>query len=167
MDKRRVVPDREAKSVSHETTFARDIADCETLRMWLVQLTEQVARRLRRNKLCGKTVQLKIRFSNFRTITRACSLPEATNLTDELLQAAVTVLDANLRDGHAPVRLLGMGVSGIMHSGPRQQLLFDQQEREKQTRLDAVMDQVQDQFGTAALARGGRSGKRRGGREEN
>jgi nucleotidyltransferase/DNA polymerase involved in DNA repair len=57
---RPVVPDREAKSVSHETTFAEDIADREVLRAWLTELAEQVARRLRCHALKGRTVELKV-----------------------------------------------------------------------------------------------------------
>ena len=65
MDDRKVVPDREAKSISHETTFATDIADLNVLRAWLLELTEQVARRLRRHELRGRVVHLKVRFRRF------------------------------------------------------------------------------------------------------
>jgi len=61
-DDRPVVREREAKSISHETTFEHDIADLEVLRAWLVDLTEQVGCRLRRHGLRGRTVQLKVRF---------------------------------------------------------------------------------------------------------
>jgi len=60
IDDRRVIPDRDAKSISHETTFATDIDDAEVLRSWLLELTEQVARRLRRHELRGRTVQIKV-----------------------------------------------------------------------------------------------------------
>lgn len=63
IDDRKVVPDREAKSISHETTFATDISDMEVLRAVLLELTEQVAWRLRRHELRGKTVQLKVRYA--------------------------------------------------------------------------------------------------------
>ena len=71
IDHRKVVPDRQAKSLSHETTFATDITDLESLRYRLWELTEQVARRLRRTGRYGRTVQIKLRFSDFRTITRS------------------------------------------------------------------------------------------------
>ncbi len=70
LDSRRVVPDRFAKTISHETTFAADIYDKACLQAWLTELAEQVARRMRRHHLYGKTVQIKLRFSNFDTITR-------------------------------------------------------------------------------------------------
>ena len=65
-----MVPDREAKSISHETTFESDIKDMQVLRAWLLELTEQVGRRLRRHGLRGRTVQLKALFADFQTITR-------------------------------------------------------------------------------------------------
>jgi nucleotidyltransferase/DNA polymerase involved in DNA repair len=70
-DDRPVVPEREAKSISHETTFEHDIADMDVLRAWLVDLTEQVGCRLRRHGLRGRTVQLKVRFADFSLITRS------------------------------------------------------------------------------------------------
>ena len=88
IDHRPVVPDREAKSISHETTFATDIDDPEALRAWLLELTEQVARRLRRNALRVRTVEIKVRFADFRTITRSRKLPKPTSSTHELWGAA-------------------------------------------------------------------------------
>src|SRR5579872_6528210 len=79
IDARPVVPDREAKSISHETTFAVDIDDREALRAWIVELAEQVGCRLRRHNLRGRTVQVKIRLADFQTITRAKTLSAATN----------------------------------------------------------------------------------------
>ena len=96
MDDRQVVPDREAKSISHETTFAEDIADRDVLRAWLTELAEQVARRLRRHALKGRTVELKVRFADFQTITRSLTLPEPTNITQELLQAGAELLATKL-----------------------------------------------------------------------
>lgn len=153
IDDRRVVPDREAKSISHETTFAADVADKELLRAWLLELTEQVARRLRRHQLRGRTVELKVRFSDFRTISRACSLAEATNRTHEIWATAAEMLAKKLPSRHLPVRLLGVGVSGFEASGQTQKLLFDDEQRTKQERMDQAADRIAEQFGSSALAR--------------
>ena len=83
-DDRAVVPEREAKSISNETTFEHDIADMEVLRAWLVDLTEQVGCRVRQHGLRGRTVHLKVRFADFSLITRSQTLSEPTNVTDEL-----------------------------------------------------------------------------------
>jgi DNA polymerase-4 len=153
IDDRTVVPEQEAKSISHETTFERDIDDSEVLRAWLLDLTEQVGWRLRRHGLRGRTVHLKVRFADFKTITRSWTLPEPTDITQELWQAAEEMLSCRLPAGHLPVRLVGMGVSGFDESGLTQGLLFDQEDRQKQAGVDTVADQVRERFGSAALRR--------------
>jgi DNA polymerase-4 len=159
-DERAVVPEREAKSISNETTFERDIADMEVLRAWLVDLVEQVAWRLRQHGLLGRTVQLKVRFADFSTITRSQTLPEPTDITQELWRAADELLCKRLPKGHLPVRLLGMGVSGLDDTGQVQGMLFDRGERAKQSRMDAVADQIKERFGPGALRRGSRLGRK-------
>jgi DNA polymerase-4 len=153
-DDRPVVPEREAKSISHETTFENDISDMDVLRAWLVDLTDQVGCRLRRHRLRGRTVQLKVRFADFSLITRSQTLPEPTDITDVLWRAADDLLCHRLPAGHLPVRLVGMGVSGLDTTGLVQGMLFDQAERQKQSRVDSVADQIKEQFGRRALRRG-------------
>jgi DNA polymerase-4 len=154
IDDRQVVPDRDAKSISHETTFATDIGDADVLRCWLLELTDQVARRLRRQQLRGQTVHIKVRFADFRTITRSQKLPEPINSTDQLWQVASNLLTTRLPVERQPVRLLGMGVSDLRGSGEIQGTLFDGEARQQQSRIDKVGDLVRDRFGTRALRRG-------------
>ncbi len=151
IDDRQVVPEREAKSISHETTFVTDIDDQEVLRAWLLELTEQVAWRMRRHRLRGRVVHLKVRFADFSTITRSQTLPEPTNITDELWQTAAKMLCKRLPTDHLPVRLLGMGVGGLDGSRVRQGLLFDQDQRQRQTGLDVTRDWIRERFGSSAL----------------
>ena len=153
IDDEPVVPEREAKSISHETTFEQDIADLEILRAWLVDLTEQVGWRLRRNGLKGRTVQLKVRFADFSLITRSQTLPSPTDITHELWQTADEMLCQRLPPGHLPIRLIGMGVSNFDAVGLVQGLLFDQDERQKQAGLDVATDQIRERFGSSALRR--------------
>lgn len=155
IDERRVVPDREAKSISHETTFAEDIADGELLRAWLVELVEQVARRLRRHGLKGRTVELKVRYADFKTISRSLTLPEPSHTTQELLAAGLELLTQRLPTGNLAVRLLGFGVTRFDESGGTQQLLFDEPERSRNRELDRVADQITSKFGKRAIHRGG------------
>ena len=154
IDERPVVPEQEAKSISHETTFEHDINNLEVLRAWLLELTEQVGCRMRRHNLRGRTVHLKIRFADFSMITRSKTLPEPTNITQEIWQAAAEIFSKRLPARHLPVRLLGMGVSGLDDTGLVQGQLFDRQAREKQARLDSITDEVKDRFGTVAIRRG-------------
>jgi DNA polymerase-4 len=156
IDDRRVVPDREAKSISSETTFPEDIADIEVLRAWLVELVEQVARRLRRHDLHGRSVELKVRFADFKTITRSLTLPGPTNITHELLGAGVELLTQRLPSRHLPVRLLGFGVSKLTGDDKSQQQLFDRPRRERHQEVDRVTDQITARFGKSAIRRGAR-----------
>jgi DNA polymerase-4 len=153
IDEEPVFPEREAKSISHETTFEEDIADLDVLRSWLVELTEQVAWRLRRHGLRGQTVHLKVRFADFSLITRSQTLPAPTDITDELWQTADELLCHRLPANHLPVRLVGMGVSGFDATGLVQGLLFDGEQRKKQTELDLASDQIRERFGSSALRR--------------
>lgn len=153
IDNRAVVPDHQAKSLSHETTFDTDIASLEILRAWLLELTEQVCWRLRQHQLQGRTVQVKIRFADFKTITRAHTLVEPTDITQELWQVAATLLENNLPERHSGVRLLGMGVSGFREEQPAQGQLFEEDKRAKQSRLDSLSDSLKERFGKTALRR--------------
>ena len=161
IDHRPVVPDHQAKSISHETTFEEDVGDPEVLRAWLLELTEQVARRLRRHALRGRTVQLKVRFGDFRTITRSRTLPEPSSVTGELWEAAAEMLDSRLPQQLPPVRLLGIGVSGLDSSGQTQRQLFDDGQRRRQAQLDAATDAIRDRYGRSAIAHAGSMERKR------
>jgi DNA polymerase IV len=153
IDERRVVPDREAKSISHETTFAADIDDPEILRAWLRELTDHVGRRCRRHRLRGRTVNLKIRFADFHTITRAQTLDHATFATEEIWQIAGELLAKGLKVRRQGVRLLGIGMSNFENPEQIQQMLFAEESDQKQSQLDATADQINAKFGSAALSR--------------
>jgi DNA polymerase-4 len=149
-DDRKVIPDREAKTISHETTFAADISDKTVLRAWLLELTEQVAERLRRNELLAKTVNLKLRFSNFETITRARSFGSAVDSTNQIWQSASELLEQCV---DRPIRLIGVGVSNITRERTRQMDLFAE-DSEKDRQLDSVSDSIRSKFGRDSLSRG-------------
>lgn len=153
IDERSVVRDREAKSISHETTFAEDVAELEAIRAWALELTEQVARRLRRHHLQGRTVHLKVRFSDFRTITRATTLSRPTNVTQEIWQAVNEMLLTRLPHRHPAVRLLGVGVSGFGQTDQTQLSLFADETHVAQANLDHAADQIREKFGSKAIGR--------------
>ncbi len=164
IDDRRVVPDRDAKSISHETTFATDIGDAEVLSSWLLELTEQVATRLRRQDLRATAVFVKVRYADFRTVTRSQSLDAPSSVTRELSLAVARLLHTQLRRDASPVRLLGMGAGGVTTEVLEQGQLFEQGTRERQQRIDTVVDAVKSRYGHRAMRRGGgarRPGDRR------
>ncbi len=151
IDSRPVVTEREARSISHETTFSHDIAEADALHGWLQELTEQVTMRMRRLQIKGRTLQIKVRFSNFRTITRSTSFSEYTFETRQCVRAARRLLDRVLEDEAQPVRLLGAGLSNLNMDAPVQRTLFDEAERQRQSRIDETCDAVKQKFGNAAV----------------
>jgi DNA polymerase IV len=153
IDERRVVPDREARSISHETTFATDIADIQVIRAWMMELTEQVARRLRRNELTARTIHLKVRYSDFATVTRSHTLSEPTNATRPLWESALRLLTTQLPERRLNIRLLGVGTSGLKKHAAIQRSLFEEPQIVRETRIDTVADQIRSRFGSAALRR--------------
>lgn len=159
IDPRRVTPDSGAKSISHETTFSRDVEDPEVLRAWLLSLVEQVGRRLRRQKLRGRTVHLKLRYDDFDTITRSQSLSEATNSTEALWRVAASLLETRLPQRKLCLRLIGVGVSRFERSDKRQQQMFEDDTVVSEA-LDAVTDRIADRFGGGAIHRASGSGRR-------
>lgn len=158
-DNRRVTAEREAKSLSHETTFAQDISEPDILRAVLLNLTEQVAWRLRRQQLRGRSVQLKLRFADFRTITRVHSLRHPTHSTHDLWQTVYHLFDKTLAGKQPPIRLIGMGVSGFANglvsgfdSEQAQLNLFDEPQAET-TNVDQLADDINQRFGDKLLSR--------------
>ena len=154
IDHRNVIPDREAKSISHETTFSTDVSDMEVLTPCLLDQTDQVSRRLRRAEFKAKTVSIKVRYDDFQSVTRSTTIAEPTDQTELLWQCAKELLHARLPDRPLAVRLLGMGVSNFDDSGQSQQMMFDQHEQKRNRSVDSVADQIKDRFGDDAVRRG-------------
>ena len=100
-------------------------------------------------------VTLKIRFGDFKTITRAQMLPEPSNATAELWQAASQILDNWARDAFAPVRLIGMQANHLT-GGQAQLPLFPDQQSDKQRQLDRAMDTINQKLGSRTIFRGGK-----------
>ncbi len=153
-DDRPVVPDRAAKSISTETTFAEDISDRAVLRRWLLDLVDQLAGRLRHAGMRARTVELKIRSADFQTRTRAHSLPKPTDVTDHLWRAAAELFDRALTRDMLPVRLLGVGASKLTRDAAVQGELFDEGSRARQSAVDRAVDAIRGQFGVGAIRRG-------------
>ena len=154
IDNREVESSREAKSVSSEQTFATDITDKEILLGVLLNQVEDVAQRLRTNNLETKTITLKLRYDDFRTITRSNTFVHPTNITKILWQEAQEVFLTWHKKSAGALRLLGFGASGLQKAGGNQQQLFPEPEQEKQKRLDEAFDKIRGKFGHDALRRG-------------
>ena len=152
LDDRPVVPDHEAKSIGQEETFGTDLPDPADVREVMLEQSEQVAARLRRHGLRSATVTVKIRFGDFQTITRRTTMPQATDSTSEVWQAARALFDRWAASHFRPVRLIGVAAGGL--SKPTGQLdLFADPQAERQRRLDAAVDAINRRFGKSVIHR--------------
>ncbi len=140
------------KSISHEHTFGADTADLALLDATLARLSEMVGRRLREHGLFARTVQLKLRYQDFSTITRARRLERATQLDTELLEEARRLFRANWKAGRA-VRLLGVQASSLEASAGQMSLLEDDKSQRWSKAL-AAADRLRDRYGEAAVSLG-------------
>lgn len=154
LDSRPVESSREAKSISSERTFATDIDDKAILLDVMLHQVEDVAQRLRLNNLEAKTITLKLRYENFRTITRSSTFGHPTNTTKTLWQEAHKVFLEWLKKSAGSLRLIGFGASGLRRAGSGQQQLFSECDHEKEKKLDEAFDKIRDKFGYDALRRG-------------
>lgn len=154
IDDREVTPDREAKSIGQEQTFESDLGDVEQVRHVLLGHVEEVARRLRRHGLVARGIGLKIRFGEFKTISRSATLGEPTDATQVLWQASRELFDDWVMRGFQPVRLIGMHADRLEPaSAGQQQSLFPDQQVERHRKLDRALDQINARFGKAAIRR--------------
>jgi DNA polymerase-4 len=154
IDNREVESSSQAKSISSEQTFATDIADKDILLSVLLHQVENVAQRLRMNDLEARTITIKLRYDDFRTITRSNTLKQSTNTTKTLWQEAQEIFLKWHKKSSCPLRLIGFGISGLQNVGNGQNQLFPDLEREKQKRLDKAFDKIRNKFGQDALRRG-------------
>lgn len=149
-DPRRVEPAREEKSVGADETFAYDVDDPEIIRRELLRLSDKVAGRLRAAGLSGRTVTIKVRFADFTTITRARTLREPTDVSRDILAAALD-LYAALGLQRARLRLVGVRVSSIVDSAeaPIQGMLGEPDHGWRDA--DRAVDRAHARFGRGSV----------------
>ena len=150
-DDRPVATEHEIKSISQETTFARDVREDRAIEQTLVELSALVGSRLRANALAGTTVRLKIRWPDFTTLTRQTTLPGPTDLDETIAKTALGLLEKVRKPGQA-VRLIGVGVSGL--GAPCRQLELWDGGSEKERRLQQAIDALREKYGQDAIGRG-------------
>ena len=141
-----------AKSISHEHTYNEDTADVTQIEATLMRLSEMVARRLREQKFHARTLQLKLRYKDFRTITRAHSVETPTQLDNEIFSEIRRLFHANWRKG-AEIRLLGVQASSFSGESAQGDLLSGQERGKWQQALTA-MDRVRERFGESSVRLG-------------
>lgn len=149
VDNRMVEPVRESKSVGRETTFPKDISERYVLETILFTLADDVCHTLRATNLKGRTVSIKIRYPDFRSITRAQTLDGYTSSFEPVFEAVKQLMEHNYKDG-TPVRLIGVTVSGLKKDDEiieQQDLFFDGGAQKKQAALNSVMDKINEKYG--------------------
>jgi DNA polymerase-4 len=148
VDPRPVEPEQRAKSIGHEETFPTDRHDSGDLGRELVRMADAVAWRLRRDGRAARTVTLKVRFGDFRTITRSTTLAAPVDEGPALARAAGALL-AGI-DPSPGVRLLGVTASGLVEAAVRQ-LTFDDEDGPSWHDASGAVDAIRERFGSQAI----------------
>jgi len=144
--------DAEPKSISHSHTFGEDTRDVALLEAMVSGLCEKAGKRLRESGLDASTVTLRIRYSNFQTLTRAKALAEPSHL-DPLFLTVLRELFSRHLDRRRAVRLIGVELSGFSHGG--QMDLIEAARRQKQEKVAQAADKLRDRFGFDKVRLGG------------
>lgn len=139
-------------SLGSETTLDQNIEDLGSMERVLQGLVEEVAGRLRRRGAGARRITVKIRYANFRTITRSMTLQSPTNLDAELFSVSRHLLRKNFTPGHA-VRLLGISAGSLETTG-MQKSIFDYERRSSMQKLYEGIDQLRQKYGHTAIALG-------------
>jgi DNA polymerase-4 len=151
-DDRRVNPEGETKSISSETTFDTDILDAAELKARLWPLCETVSRRMKAKGFSGRTVTIKLKTKDFKTVTRARTLPDPTQLAETLYRTAAPILDKEA-DGRA-YRLIGVGVSELTDPDQADPIDLADPDAGKRAKIERAMDAVRAKLGDAAVKKG-------------
>jgi len=156
LDDRSVVTESAAKSISAECTFDDDISDGLIVRQQLVEMIEQVGRRLRQSGMSASTVFIKIRYADFQTMSRQETMPSPVCSDRRILKSALALFDRQKL--LQPVRLIGAGVGGLSDANdlnPQLDLFSDPEDaqHEKDFRLDQAMDNIRTKMGDDAIRR--------------
>jgi DNA polymerase IV len=139
------------RSISQEQTFAHDVADRLLLQRTMLRMSEAVAARLRRRRWVAQTVRIKLRDPDFVTQTRQETLAQPTDQPEVIYDTARRLLDAHWTAGR-PLRLLGVGVEGLLDEAGYQLTLFERKDQ-RRIRLNQALDEIRDRFGDEAITR--------------
>jgi DNA polymerase-4 len=152
-DARPVSPDAELKTISHETTFAEDIADLDALRWHLWSLAEQVSARAKARGLAGAVVTLKLKRANHSLLTRRQTIAVPTRMADRIYRTALPMLRRDIGEG--PFRLIGTGLAGLL-AADGFELVPDLADPGSARRLAAegAADRIRARFGTESIRLG-------------
>lgn len=152
IDDREIQPYGEVKSISRETTLAQDTLDPRLLKATLRYLTEKVGADLRNQGKQARCMTLKLRYSDFDTITRSQTQKQPTDHDQVIFNVGAELLDKCLSQRRQSVRLIGIGVSNF--SGPEKQLNMMDDSSLRLAYLDTAIDQIRKKYGFGAIEKG-------------
>ena len=153
IDNRPIVIEHETKSISQEVTYSKDTTDFQKLRQTLEKQSQNIAVRLTKGNLTARTIKLKLRWSDFTTLTRQTTPGVPFDDSNTIAQNVIELLEKEWGTTHQkPVRLVGVGVSGL--ENPPQQIGLWDRDWQKDEKLRETIDNLQGRFGTNALSRG-------------
>ncbi|MYB33699.1 MAG: DNA polymerase IV [Gammaproteobacteria bacterium] len=166
IDDRKVTPDNEVKSISQETTFAKNVSDYSAIESTAIYLTESVCYRLRKAALEGRVIKVKIRFADFHTISRSQTLERSSNLTQTVWKIVRSLISEELRGQSFKIRLVGVGVSGFDSDSCQQSSIFDHLKRNNENgnstgSVDHLTDEIRNRFGRDMIQLGRSVGSRK------
>ncbi len=152
IDFRPVLTEHEAKSISKEVTFAKDIADEAELKLTLRRLADGVGRQARKAELAGVTVKIKLRWTDFSTLSRQVTLDQPTDLDGDIYESARRLFEQVWPPGR-PVRLIGVGLSGFGEPSRQLGLWGDEASEQGEEELIDALDRLRDKYGETSIRR--------------
>lgn len=152
IDFRPVLTEHEAKSISKEVTFAQDVVDEAELKLTLRRLSDGVGRQARKAELAGATIRLKLRWTDFTTLSRQLTLDNPTDMDGEIYRAAAQLFDQVWVKGK-PVRLIGVGLGGFSAAKKQMGLWEDRGDARHAEDLQSALDQLRDRYGERTITR--------------
>jgi DNA polymerase IV len=152
IDHRNVSPEHETKSISAETTFDENLKPFDALEPILWMLSERVSRRAKAQELAGTTVTLKLKTSDFKTVTRATTLSQPTVFAHQIFAAAQPLLKKEA--GKTEYRLLGVGISNLSPVGTSAAVPTLDATDDSRTKAEEALDRIRAKYGTSAIDRG-------------
>ena len=155
IDEREVVTEYDAKSIGHENTFLQDILEINVAKKELLSLANRVARRMRRKGVSGRTISLKVKYSDFVQITRSATLQKPTDDSPEIYSTACRLLEKT-EVGKRPVRLLGISLSqlSLFHTKDQLSLFHQDVADQKKKELNKALDSLYEKFGEKSIRPG-------------
>jgi len=152
IDDREVEAPGEAKSISQQLTFARDTPDRNFLEANLHNLCQEVCQELRSQNKRAKCVAIRLRYADFKTITRQVILREASDVTQVIFVTAQQLLSKALAQQGKPIRLIGIRISSLV--GEEKQLPMFDSGTGKPEHLDKAIDKIRSKYGSTAIKTG-------------